>query len=104
VDVGDVVILKFDIYWRALDSARAINCWISSFRSRSSLKRNGIYRWCVKFFCWYGNYFRSSCALFRIWLIISRRSAFSSSRIFIWTCNDSLFAFSVANRRSNSLI
>jgi len=40
VDVGDVVdILKFDIYWRAFDSARAINCWISSLRSRPSLEK-----------------------------------------------------------------
>lgn len=37
---GKVVILKFVIYWRALNSARAINCWISSLRSRSSLKNS----------------------------------------------------------------
>ena len=38
VDVDDVERLKLDIYCRALDSARAINSWISSLRSRSSLK------------------------------------------------------------------
>lgn len=39
VEVGDVDKLKFDMYWRAFDSTRAMSCWISSFRSRSSLEK-----------------------------------------------------------------
>lgn len=89
------------MYWRAWNSARAINCWISSLRSRSSLERtkqssSDKTRRVTHF---WGSWLRRL-----ICIMISLRSMFSSSRIFICTCKDSLFAFSSEYRCSKSLL